>query len=76
MTRNEGPFDRGFRIVLGTGLAVAAFFASALWLTLLLSALAGIALFTGFTGVCLLYAPFGLSTCPARKEQPELEKPR
>jgi hypothetical protein len=76
MKRNVGPVDRGVRFVLGTVMAVAAFFVGALWLKLLLSVLAGVALFTGLTGVCLLYSPFGVNTCPVRGKDPGPEKPR
>jgi hypothetical protein len=63
MKRNEGSIDRGIRIVLGVSLAVLAFFVGVLWLKVALGVLAGIALFTGLSGFCLLYVPFGISTC-------------
>jgi hypothetical protein len=70
MKRNEGPLDRGIRIMAGVALAILAFFIGALWLKLLLGVLAVIALFTGLTGSCLLYVPFGINTCPAHGKKP------
>ena len=63
MKRNIGPLDRAVRIVLGVFLAVLAFFVGVLWLKVALGVVAGIALFTGLTGFCLLYVPFGINTC-------------
>jgi hypothetical protein len=63
MRRNEGAIDRSIRIVLGVFLAVLAFFVGVVWLQVVLGVLAGIAVITGLTGFCLLYVPFGISTC-------------
>jgi hypothetical protein len=71
MKRNEGTVDRGIRIVVGVVLAVLAFFVAALWLKVVLGVLAGVALFTGLTGFCLLYVPFGICTCAAHEVHDE-----
>lgn len=57
---NEGPLDRGLRIVLGVVLL--ALTAQSPWGYLGLIPLA-----TGLIGSCPLYTVFGLSTCPVRQ---------
>ena len=59
--QNEGNTDRIIRLILGVILVAAGFYfhgvtAIVLWV------IGGIALFTGATGFCLLYMPFGIST--------------
>lgn len=61
MKKNEGTIDRVIRLVLGAGLVAGGFFAQGT-AAIVLWALGGIALFTGLTGFCLLYMPFGIST--------------
>lgn len=62
---NEGPMDRGFRVVLGAAL---------LWLGTASGVLVGgvataavvvgvVALLTGLTGFCGLYRVLGINTC-------------
>ena len=61
MKANEGKIDRIIRLVLGAGLVAGGFFVSGV-AAIVLWVLGGIALFTGATGFCLLYMPFGIST--------------
>ncbi len=65
---NEGPLDRLIRLVVGvTLLAIAAsggVGGPVLYGVLLVGT---IALFTGVTGFCLAYVPFGISTAPKRE---------
>ena len=71
--RNEGTLDRIVRVTLGI-----VFLLAALWfggwqgnvgLGLLTAGLSLLALITGFTGVCPLYIPLGISTLEAEKKQ-------
>jgi hypothetical protein len=59
-TRNEHPYERVARVVLGLALLSLFFFGPrTAW------GLIGIVpLITGLTGVCPLYSLFGFSTCP------------
>jgi hypothetical protein len=63
LRHNEGPVDRGFRIVLGIALLSLTFVGpgSAWGLTGLLP------LATGLLGFCPLYRVLGLNTCPANR---------
>jgi hypothetical protein len=61
MKQNEGGFDRVIRLILGVVLLAGGFFVHG-WAAILLWVLGSIALFTGATGFCLLYLPFGIST--------------
>ncbi len=65
---NEGPLDRLIRLVAGVTLfaiaASGAVGAPVLYGVLLVGT---IALFTGATGFCLAYVPFGISTVPKRQ---------
>ena len=70
--RNEGILDRIVRVALGLVLLPAGLF----WLGglqgsvpgLLIAGLGVMGLITGFTGVCPLYIPFGISTLEKEKE--------
>lgn len=62
MRKNEGPLDRGLRVVLGFALLSLVFFGPQTawgWLGL-------IPLATGLLGTCPIYTLLGLSTCPVR----------
>ena len=72
LKRNEGILDRILRVALGMVLLPAGLF----WLGelqgsvlgLLAAGLGVLALITGFTGVCPLYLPLGISTLEQEKE--------
>jgi hypothetical protein len=66
MKQNEGTIDRVIRLVLGAGLVTGGFFATGV-IAIVLWGFGGIALFTGLTGFCLLYMPFGFSTKKQKK---------
>ncbi|RIV28619.1 DUF2892 domain-containing protein [Alicyclobacillaceae bacterium I2511] len=59
--KNEGPLDRGIRIVLGIIFIIAGIVANGGW-AVLFYIIGIIALFTGLTGVCLLYKLLGMDT--------------
>ena len=62
---NEGPLDRGFRVVLG-GILLWLGLASGILespISTLAIAVGAIALLTGVTGFCGLYKVFGINTC-------------
>ena len=62
---NEGPLDRGFRVVLGAvllWLGTASGILSAPFSTMAVVG-AGAALLTGVTGFCGLYKVLGINTC-------------
>jgi hypothetical protein len=65
---NEGPIDRGIRIVLGLALlaagAAGVVAAPIAYVTTLVGA---VALVTGIVGFCPLYAILRLSTAPSRR---------
>ncbi len=69
--RNEGILDRVVRVALGMGLVPAGLF----WfgglqgsvVGLVAAGLGGLGLITGFTGVCPLYIPLGISTLKQEK---------
>lgn len=71
--RNEGILDRIVRLVVGMALLPAGL----LWLGgwqgsafgLLTAGLGVFVLITAFTGVCVLYIPFGISTLESGKKQ-------
>ncbi len=67
MKKNIGKRDRVFRFALATVLAILAY-ANVVpeRLDLALYILAGLMALTGFTRVCLLYKPLGISTCNER----------
>jgi hypothetical protein len=64
MKKNVGSADRIIRIVLAVVFAVL-FFTNTVTGTLgiVLLVLGGVFLLTALMGTCLLYLPFGLSTC-------------
>lgn len=59
MQCNEGKIDRIIRIILAVVLAAGAYFLNMWWIYII----AGILLFTGISGFCLLYVPFKINTC-------------
>jgi hypothetical protein len=62
MTKNMGTADRVIRTVIGLAILTAGLFYKSWW------GLVGLVpLFTATTGWCALYAPFGISTCAAKK---------
>ncbi len=74
--RNEGTLDRVVRVALGMVLLPTGLF----WLGGLQGSVLGLldaglgvmGMITGFTGVCILYIPFGISTLEAEKKQSTL----
>ncbi len=70
--RNEGILDRIARVALGMVLLPAGLFLlgglQGSVLGLLTAGLGVIGLITGFTGVCPMYIPFGISTLAKEKE--------
>ncbi len=66
MKANEGKIDRIIRLIIGAGLVAGGFFTQGT-VAIVLWVLGGIALFTGATGFCLLYMPFGISTNKGKK---------
>ena len=68
MKRNMGPGDRIFRILLAALLAYLYFggIVTGTW-GLVLMVLGGVFVLTSLIGFCPLYAPFGITTCPAKK---------
>ena len=69
MKKNMGTTDRVIRIILAAVIATL-YFTNVLsgTLGLVLLILAGIFVLTSLVGFCPLYAPFGLSTCPTKKQ--------
>ena len=71
--RNEGIIDRTLRVLLSMVLLPTGLF----WLGGLQGSILGLVatglgvmgLITGFTSVCILYLPFGISTLKAEKKQ-------
>jgi hypothetical protein len=63
MKLNVGGIDRIARIVVGLGLTGWAVMGGPVWAWIGLLPLA-----TGAIGVCPAYLPFGMSTCPMKKE--------
>ena len=68
MKKNMGKFDRVFRIVVAA-IIVALYATDVISGTLgvVLMVLSGIFLLTSVVSFCPLYAPFGISTCRAKK---------
>ena len=58
MKKNVGKADRAVRILLGVGLLAAGWYYQTWW-----GAIGVVPLFTGSTGWCPAYLPFGISTC-------------
>ena len=68
MKRNMGNVDRIIRTIVAVAIALMYYYniiSGTLGIVLLL--LAGVFLLTSFVSFCPLYAPFGLSTCSAKK---------
>lgn len=60
--KNEGPLDRGLRVILGIGLISLVFVGPQTpfgWI-------GAVPLLTGLVGFCPLYKLLGLSTCPLK----------
>ena len=62
MKCNVGPMDRIIRIIIGVVILAAGFYYKSIW-----GVIGFITLLTGIFGTCLLYMPFGISTCKAKK---------
>ena len=61
MKKNVGKADKVVRVILGLGIGAAGIYFKSWW------GLVGlIPLLTAFMGSCLLYMPFGISTCRTR----------
>lgn len=63
LAKNEGAWDRGFRVVLGLGLLSAVFAGPHTpwgWIGI-------VPLLTRMIGSCPMYKAFGINTCSARK---------
>lgn len=64
MKKNEGNFDRAFRIIIGIGLISLAFVGpKSPW-----AYLGFLPLLTGIFGICPMYQVFGISTYSWRKK--------
>lgn len=74
--RNEGPLDRAIRIAVGIVLVPLGLFvldgATGAIGGPVLAGVGALALVTGATGFCLLYALFGFSTARERRAAPSL----
>ncbi len=70
MKKNMGPTDRIIRVILAAVIA-GLFFGKVITGTLgiVLLVLAGVFVLTSAVSFCPLYAPFGLSTCPAKEKE-------
>lgn len=68
MKKNMGNVDRIVRFIIAAVIGIL-FYTGTISGTLgiVLLVLAGVFLLTSFISFCPLYAPFGLSTCPAKK---------
>ena len=65
-----GSADRIIRIIIAAIVGVLYYTGSITGtLGLVLLVLAGVFLLTSFISFCPLYAPFGISTCPVKKQQ-------
>jgi len=64
MKQNMGSADRAIRLILA-GILIALYFTNILSgiLGIVLLVLAGVFVITTLIGICLLYVPFGISTC-------------
>lgn len=68
MKKNMGSTDRIIRVVLAAVMAILYFTGTVTGtLGLVLVILAAVFLLTSVISFCPLYAPFGISTCPAKK---------
>ena len=70
MTKNLSTVDRIVRVVIAAVFAVLLItgVVSGIWATIL-GILAVVFLATSLVSFCPLYAPFGITTCPAQKAQ-------
>ncbi|NHZ85622.1 MAG: DUF2892 domain-containing protein [Planctomycetia bacterium] len=70
MKKNMGSADRATRVIIAV-IIVILYFTGVLAGTLgiVLLVLAGIFLVTSCCSFCPLYLPFGLNTCPTKKEE-------
>lgn len=68
MKKNMGNADRLIRVLLAAVMAYLYFSGTVTGtIGLVLVVLAGVFVLTSLVGFCPLYAPFGISTCPAKK---------
>ena len=68
MKKNMGTTDRVIRFIIAAVIGVLYYTGTISGtLGIVLLVLAGVFLLTSFISFCPLYAPFGLSTCPAKK---------
>ncbi|WP_420319773.1 YgaP family membrane protein [Flagellimonas sp.] len=69
MKKNMGSADRIIRFIVAAIIAILYFTGTISGtLGIVLLVLAGVFVLTSFISFCPLYAPFGISTCPAKKE--------
>lgn len=64
MKENVGGFDRIFRIVVGIVVLVVGYLYHSWW-----GLIGLVPLMTGLMNRCLLYLPFGISTCKMKKQE-------
>jgi hypothetical protein len=68
MKKNMGNTDRVIRLIIAAIIGVLYYTGTISGtLGLVLLVLAGVFVLTSFVSFCPLYAPFGISTCPAKK---------
>lgn len=68
MKKNMGSADRIIRFIIAAVIGVLYYTGTISGtLGIVLLVLAGVFVLTSFISFCPLYAPFGLSTCPAKK---------
>jgi hypothetical protein len=68
MKKNMGNTDRVIRFIVAAIIGVLYYTGTISGtLGLVLLVLAGVFVLTSFVSFCPLYAPFGISTCPAKK---------
>lgn len=68
MKKNMGNTDRVIRIIIAAVIGVLYYTGTISGtLGIVLLVLAGVFVLTSFVSFCPLYAPFGISTCPADK---------
>lgn len=68
MKKNMGSADRIIRFIIAAVIAVLYYTGTISGtLGLVLLVLAGVFVLTSLVSFCPLYAPFGISTCPAKK---------
>jgi hypothetical protein len=63
MKKNVGGADKSLRIIVGLVILALGIFYQSWW-----GLIGFVPLFTGFTGWCPAYLPFGLSTCKTKVE--------